>query len=453
MPEPRPRVLVVGPDTGRALAEFLGGRGFDALSVRDTESALNVLERERVDCLVCAARGQRLDGLVVLGRALARQPSLCAVMVATGETRSLALEAVRRGAYDFQTEPVDLEKLLATLQLGLSHRRLAERVIEMEDRYDRQFGTRALTGHSRDIQRVRDQVRHLVGTRAPVLLEGEPGTGKSVVARALHQNGPRRERRFERVRCGALAEGVLELELFGAEGQPGALERADGGTLFVDGIGQAPAGVQLRLLRFLQERVIERSGGGAPGRPADAGPPARAPRADVRLIAASDADLAAEVRAGRFRDDLYFLLAVTRVHLPPLRARREDIPLLVEELVRAANRERSRRVPGVTAGVLDRLVRHDWPGNVSELKNVLDGMVATARGRRPLDVESLPEALRGDDDSGARLEMSVGMTLAAVERRLVEATLAQTRGDKRRAAAMLGIGLRTLYRRLEEWGI
>ncbi len=442
MAESRPRVLVAlhGAEPGRALAAFLGARGFDTVSVRDTEAALNALERERMDCLVCEARGPRLDGLAVLGRALAGHAALCAVMVATGETRSLALEAVRRGAYDFQSEPLDVEKLLATLRLGLQHQRLAERVVEMEDRLDRQFGLRALTGHSREIQRVRDQARHLAATRAPVLLEGEAGTGKSVVARALHHNGPRRERRFERVRCGALPESVLEVELFGTEGTPGALERTDGGTLLLDEVDQAPPSVQLRLLRLLQERQFERVGGGRPR------------RADVRVVAAADGELAAAVRAGRFREDLYDVLAVTRVHLPPLRERRADLPPLVEELVREANHEYGRRVPGVTVGVLDRLAQHDWPGNVSELRNVIGGMVAIARGRKPLDLASLPDALRVEPAAEAPLEIGVGMTLEAAERRLIEATLAHTRGDKRRAAAMLGIGLRTLYRRLGGWG-
>jgi DNA-binding NtrC family response regulator len=409
--------------------------------VRDTGSALNALEDARADCLVCEARGARLDGLAVLDRARERQPALCAVMLASAETRAVALEAVRRGAYDFQVEPVDREKLLATLRLGLQHLKLAERVVEMEDRLDRQFGMRALTGHSRAIQRVRDQVRHLAATRAPVLLEGEAGTGKSVVARALHHNGPRRERRFERVRCGELPGGLLEVELFGAEtpGTRGALERADGGTLFVDEVDRAPASVQVRLLRFLQERAFERAGG------------SRERRADVRLVAASDGELSDAVRAGRFRDDLYHQLAMTRVQLPPLRERLEDLPLLVEELVRGANREHARRVPGVTRGVLDCLEAHDWPGNVSELKNVIDGMVATVRGRKPLGPESLPDALRRGRGAGERLGITVGMTAEAAERRLVEATLEHTGGDKRRAAEMLGIGLKTLYRRLERW--
>jgi len=296
-------------------------------------------------------------------------------------------------------------------------------------------------------------VRHLAATRAPVLLEGEPGTGKSVVARALHYSGPRRERRFERVDCAALSEAMQAEALFGAAGEPGAFERADGGSLLVHDIDRASAGVQVRLLHYLQERTIERADAGA-GPGAHAG--ARAARArfsiDVRLIAASDRDLAAEVSAGRFRDDLHHLLAVTRVHVPPLRSRLDDLPLLVRELVRAANRAHGRRVPGVTAGVLERLSRHDWPGNVAELKDTLSDMVATARGRRPLDLESLPERLQGAGGPGSQVDLTVGMTLASAERRLVEATLAYTAGDKRRAAALLGIGLRTLYRRLDEWG-
>jgi len=438
MPQPKPRALIAlrAVPAARALAAFLADHGFDTLTGGDTESALNVLDAERIDCVACDARAPRLDGLAVLDRALARQPGACVVLRADGGTRAVALEALRRGAYDFQLEPLDRDKLLATFHLGLAHQKLSEHAAALEHRLDRQFGLRALTGRSREIQRIRDQVRHLAPARAPVLLEGERGSGKSVVARALHQGSPRRERRFERVRCGAAPGAVLEAEIFGVPGAAGAVERADGGTLLVDEIDLAPPAVQLRLLRLLQERRFERIEG-------------RPQRADVRVVAAVDGELAPAVEQGRFRRDLHDVLAATRIHMPPLRARREDLPLLVEELIRAANREHGRRVPGMTAGALDRLAQHDWPGNVSELRNVIDGMVATARGRRPLDVGSLPDALR--PAGGAALDITVGMTLEDAERTLVEATLARTAGDKRKAAAMLGIGLRTLYRRLDEW--
>ena len=452
MSEPRPVALVVDRDheDTRALVAFLRANQFDVEWTRDSEGAANVLEREHVDCLVSEARAPRIDGLALLSRARERNPAVCAVMITEGAELSVAVEAMRRGAYDFQSKPVNLHKLLATLRLGREHQRLAERVVEMEQRLDRRFGLRALSGRSRAIQRVRDQVRQVAAARAPVLIEGEPGSGRGVVARALHQNGPRRDRRFERVRCDAVSEPALEAELFGVEApaatpgapspRPGRLELADGGTLFLEDIEHAAPAVQLRLLRFLQDRAFERAGG------------SQTRRADVRLIATTGRDLAHEAREGRFREDLLYRLAVVRIVVPPLRERHEDIPELVEAFVREANRELARRVPGVTPGLLERLRAHDWPGNVSELKGVIDGMVATARGRARLDVSALPEALRGARDAVDRIVLPVGATLAEAERQLIEATLRRTAGDRRRAAAMLGIGLRTLYRRLREIG-
>jgi DNA-binding NtrC family response regulator len=354
---------------------------------------------------------------------------------------------MRQGAADFQVRPLNLDKPLAVLRHGLERQALAARAAEMEARLDERLGYDALSGRSRGIQRVLEQVRHIAPTRATVLIEGEPGAGKGLLAQAIHQNSPRRGERFVWVSCGALAADAVEGELFGLE--PGAsagaaaagrFEQAEGGTLFLDEVGALPPAVQVRLLRVLQDRSFERAGGSGTF------------RTDVRLIASTSRDLGAEVRAGRFREDLHERLGVVRVQMPPLRERREDIPLLVEAFLREFGREHGRRVTGVTRGALDRLMRHAWPGNVRELRNTIEGMVVFAEGRRPLDVSDLPAALREGERAGEKLEFAVGITVGEAERRLIAATLRHTGFDKPRAAAMLGIGLRTLYRKLKESG-
>jgi DNA-binding NtrC family response regulator len=320
-------------------------------------------------------------------------------------------------------------------------------VVERVGRRDERLGVAPFTGRSRAITRVAEQVRHLASTHSAVLIEGEAGTGKGLAALAIHQNGPRRHAPFIRVDCGALDEPMLERELFGhgpAESESGAaqrgrLELAEGGTLFLDEIDALPAGAQVRLLRVLQDHVLERPGGQG------------TLRVDVRPIAATRHDLAARVRTGRFREDLLQRLAVARITMPPLRDRPEDIPLLIERLLRETSRGRAAH--GVTRGVLDRLIAHPWPGNVRELRDTLEGMVLVARRGRPFDLADLPESLRPPVGEAERLVMSPGMTVEEAERQLIAATLAHARNDKPRAAALLGIGLRTLYRKIQQYRI
>lgn len=441
-PESRPRVVVALHDRSgaRVLADALSRAGFEAAVVRDTDAAVHAIA-SGVAGVVCETRASGLDGLVVTDEALRASRWTCVVLVTAPAARAVALEAVRRGAHEFVLEPADPAVVVAALRQGIDRQRLVRRVAEMEDQLDQRSGIQSLAGTSREIQRVRETVRRAADVRTAVLLEGEAGTGKSMVARAIHHAGPRREKPFERVRCGALPEGLLELELFGARGTAGAIERADGGVLFLDGIEHLTHALQARLLWFLDSGRFERADDGTER------------RADVRVIASSELVLEALAREHRLHRELRARLELLRIALPPLRSRLEDLPDLVAEFVRAANREHRRRVRGVTPGVLDRFAHHAWPGNVRELRQVVNQLVATARGRAPIDVDQLPEAFRSLAPPAARLHVSVGMTLEAVERRLIEATLAHTGGDKPRAAAMLGIGLRTLYRRLEAWGL
>ncbi len=438
-------------DATRALIAFLRRSELEVVWARDDEGAFHALDDESVHGLVTELRAPRIDGLDILHRARTRYPEVCAVVVTEAGGLDMAIEAMRRGASDFQARPIHFEKLLAVLRRGFAHQRLVARVAEMAETLDERFGIERLTGHSSAIARVRDQIRHLGSGRATILIEGESGTGRSLVARAIHQNSPRKDQRFAWVNLGALAEDAIEGELFGRE--PGALQDpsaprhgrfdlADGGTLFIDAIGEAPPVVQVRLLRVLQDREFERVGG------------RETCKVDVRLIAATDRDLESLVRAGRFREDLFQRLGAVRIAMPPLRDRREDIPLLVEAFIREFNDARGRRVTGITPGALERLMRHPWPGNVRELRNTIEGMVVFApRGRRPLDLADLPPSLREDEGREESLRLSVGMSVDEAERRLIEATLRHTGDDKPRAAALLGIGLRTLYRKVKRYGL
>lgn len=307
-------------------------------------------------------------------------------------------------------------------------------------------GTDPFVGASRAIERTEERIRHLAASHTVVLVEGELGTGKGAAARALHRHGPRHDGPFVVIDCAGADPRALERELFGVaspadDARPGGLEQADGGTIYLDEIAATPQAVQVRLLHLLQDRAFERVGGGA------------TVKVDVRLVAGTARDLDRPVREGRFRQDLFRRLSAARITLPPLRERQEDIPAMVERFLRDANRRHRRKVKSVTRGVLERLQRHTWPGNVRELRDTIESMVISSPGGRPLDLADLPEALRAEGEGRPGLEIAPGMTVQEVERALIAVTLAHVGGVKPRAAQMLGIGLRTLYRKIEEYGL
>jgi DNA-binding NtrC family response regulator len=436
----------------RRLVGFLTDLGYEVVTAADGEAALNALDSTHVDAVIADARMHRLDGLNLLDRVLRRDPEICVILVSETADLSLATEAIRRGAHDFQVVPLDHDRLRAVLARGISHQQLKERVTRLEGRLERRYGFQNLTGNSAVMAAIYDRIQQIAPTRATVLLTGETGTGKELVASAIHHNSLRRDEAFVKLNCAALAEGVIESELFGHEQgaftsatrtRKGRFEIADGGTLFLDEITEITPPIQAKLLRVLQEREFERVGGST------------TLRVDVRMIAATNRNLEAEVRSGRFREDLYYRLNVVAIQLPPLRERREDIPLLVEAFIREFNEEHGKQVRGVTKGAIDILSRYAWPGNVRELKNAVEGMVLFAAAGHLLGVDDLPDTLRDSAAAapGEQVPVQVGMTLAEAERRLIAATYRASGANKRRASATLGIGLRTLYRKLKEYDL
>ena len=434
-------------DATQALIASLERHDLDLVWVRDGESALNALERAPVQAVLVALRAPRIDGLVVLRRAIELHPAICALAIADGPEAALADEAMMLGAADVQVRPVRAERAVAVIRRSLAlERRLAE-IGELRARLDRRHGFERIDARSRAMRRVIEQARQVAATRATVLIEGPEGSGKSRLAETIHHHSPRRAARFVWMSCATVAESALERDLFGVEdgggggGVPGRLELAAGGTLFLEDIDRIPGAVQVRLLRVLHDRAFERVGG------------SETRRADIRLIAATTADLEAEVRAGRFREDLWVRLSLVRVAMPSLAERAEDLPFLIESFIREFNREHSRRVSGVTAGVMERLAAYAWPGNVRELRDTIEGMVVFAAGRRPLEMSDLPHRLRAERGAGESGGLAAGMTVEEAERALIAATLRHTGYDKTRTAAMLGIGLRTLYRKIRGYGL
>ena len=459
----RPRALVVDKDTAetQALLGVLEATGFDVQWAKDGEQAFNVLDAPPPDkagavllgheVLITELRAQRIDGLRLLEIARRRNPEVCVILIADAGGIDLATDAMREGAYDFQLRPLNLSKMLAVIRRALSHQQLVTRVSALAERLDERLRIPTLTGNSRAMQTLTERIAQIAPTRATTLIQGETGTGKELIAQAVHQLSPRKDERFVKLHCAELSENLIESELFGHERgsftgaerqRKGRFELADGGTLFIDEISDVPLNVQTKLLRILQDRQFERVGG------------SETVNVDVRVIAATNRPLDVLVSRGEFREDLYYRLRVVLLEVPALRERSEDIPLLVEAFIKEFNREHGRKVSGITRGAMDRLIHYEWPGNVRELKNTIEELVIFTEGKRVLDVSDLPLALRQQRGATAPdLHLHVGMSMQEIERAAIEATMRTVAYDKQKAAKMLGIGLRTLYRKLKEYGL
>jgi len=433
-------VLIVDDEENlaQAFAEALQRAGCECIVSTTGTDGIEQLDQQRIDLVITDLVMHPVDGMDVL-RAAKRVSPETEVIVITGHgTVKNAVQAMQQGAFNYLLKPIDLDELRA----------IAKEALELRRQLDAKFSYEGIVGNNPRMVRIVETLKHIAPTNATVLIYGESGTGKELVARAIHTNSPRKNRPFVALNCAALSEGILESELFGHEKgaftgadmlRKGRFEYANHGTLFLDEVGDLPPSTQVKLLRVIEQREIMRVGSNAPI------------KVDVRLVAATNRNLEEMVQERQFREDLYFRLKVVTVAVPPLRERREDIPLLIDAFVQEFAKLHGRRITQVTGKVREILMHQEWPGNVRQLKNTIESMVVVTRDD-VLDVDDLPYDLAPVQVQPAASLMP-GMTIEEAERRLIAGTLESTNGNRAEASKLLGIGERTLYRKIKEYNL
>ena len=446
------RVLIVDdePNARSALAELLREEGYTVDTAADGFKALPKLEELAPDVIVTDLKMPGLDGLGLMKKALAEDPERAVIVMTAFGAVDTAVSAMRQGAADYLTKPINFEELSVVIERAIERRRLRVEAGQLRRRVSEQSRIESIVGSSPAMQSVFETILQVAPSRASVLITGESGTGKELVAAALHEHSTRASGPFVRLHCAALAETLLESELFGHERgsftgavarRDGRFQQADHGTLFLDEIGEISPAIQIKLLRFLQEHEFERVGGN------------QTIKVDVRVVAATNRDLLARVKAGQFREDLYYRLNVVTIDVPPLRARPTDIALLAVHFLRKFSAANQKTIVGFSDEALDRLARHDWPGNVRELENAIERAVVVCRGDvvRPEDI-ALPSArASGLGGVPTGYPLVPGSTLAELERFAILRTLEHTGGSTSKAAEMLGISPRKIQYKLHEY--
>ena len=444
-------VLVVEDEAAarKQMAQALTRQNHIVLQAKDGEEALKTLAENDVDVVVTDIRMPNMDGMELLDALRKKDPTLQVLMVTAYGDVSTAVEAMKKGAYDFLEKPISMIRLRELVKKAVEKRRLMVENRSLKERLKGKFRFENIIARSRVMLEVFETIRQVAPTRVTVLLTGESGTGKELVANAIHYNSPRAGKPFIKVNCAALPETLLESELFGHEKgaftgayqtRIGRFEAADGGTLFLDEIGAMSPALQVKLLRVLQESEFERVGGN------------RTIRVDIRLIAATNIDLRKAVQEKKFREDLFYRINVVAIHLPPLRERKEDILFLVEHFIKKYAAENERDVDGIEDDALAALMNYDFPGNVRELENIIESAVVMTKTRM-ITLDSLPPVVRATEASTDRVAIPVGTTLKNAEKRIIEATLEYAGGNRTEAARILKIGRRTLFRKIKEYGI
>ena len=440
-------ILVV--DDERDTREFMAralSSDYQVTTAADAEQALKALDADPgIVLMLSDVRMPGADGIQLMKAARAAHPNLVCILLTAVGTVDLAVEAMRDGAEDFITKPIDLDQLDLRVARALKTGALQREVANLRSQLDEQYGLENIVATSAPMKRVIDMVRRVAPTSATVLLQGPNGSGKDVIAHAIHNRSPRARAPFLAVNCGALPENLIESELFGYEKgaftgattrKLGTFEAANHGTVFLDEIGELPLSMQVKLLRVLENRSFQRVGG------------TDSVEVDIRVVAATNRDLKTLVEARQFREDLYYRLNVVDIHLPALKDHRDDIPLLAARFVKELAERNGAPVTGITPAAIKLLEAYDWPGNVRELRNTVEKMVVLSAGGQ-LDVGDVPDAMRANT-SPVSVPSPTG-TLGENERTQILAVLKDVGGNRSRAAQVLGISRRTLYRKLDEY--
>ena len=441
-------ILII--DDEKNIREGLGAalemEGYKIALASDGKAGLERLVKGDIDLVITDLRMPEVSGEQVLAKVTAENPGVPVIVLTGHGSIDSAVDAMRNGAYDFLTKPLNLDQLVLIVKRALQGRELVLKHKELQEELNSRKSFESIIGKSAEMQKIFEIVRKAAGSKASVLITGESGVGKELIANALHNLSPRRDNSLIKVHCAALSENLLESELFGHEKgaftgatslKRGRFELANGGTIFLDEIGEIDQNVQIKILRVLQDKRFERVGG------------EETLEVDVRVIAATNRDLEAEIAAGRFREDLYYRLNVVHIHVPPLRDRRDDIPLLITAFLQEFAKENGKTIEGIDSRARSALYKFDWPGNIRQLRNCLESAVVMSSGPI-IKLEDLPPSIAGSSQTDI-IEVPAGIPMSEAEKMLILQNLAINKGNKTKTADILGIGRKTLHRKLDEF--
>lgn len=430
------------------LADSLEMEGYNTILAADGKEGLQYISKGDVDLVITDLRMPEVSGEEVLAKVTAETPGVPVIVLTGHGSIDSAVNAMRDGAYDFLTKPLSLDRLTLIVKRALEGRELVLQHRQLQEELESRKSFESIIGKSAEMQKIFQMVRRVADSKASVLITGESGVGKELIANAVHNLSSRREKPLIKVHCAALSESLLESELFGHEKgsftgatslKRGRFELAHSGTLFLDEIGEIDQNVQIKILRVLQDKKFERVGG------------EQTLEVDVRIIAATNRDLEKEIAAGRFREDLYYRLNVVHIHIPPLRERKDDIPLMVTSFIQEFADENCKKIEGIDARARSALYKFDWPGNIRQLRNCLESAVVMCEGKI-ITLDDLPPTISQTSDVDT-IRVPVGIKMDEAEKIIIQQNLAIQKGNKSKTADILGIGRKTLHRKIEEFGL